>query len=121
MDRFFSFLSRDKSVFSLKNRSRTGKTDDFSSPASELFKLHIDYSLYFISHAFDTLRGKPVQVTSQNLNVEFCLRVSLKFKTRIFGVLKLTLSLLEFLVKTDVILTIPMVECTFPFVATLIL
>ena len=33
MDRFFSFLSRNKSVFSLKNRSRTGKTDDFSSPA----------------------------------------------------------------------------------------
>ena len=33
MDRFFSFLSRNKSVFSFKNRSRTGKTDDFSSPA----------------------------------------------------------------------------------------
>ena len=33
MDRFFTFLSRNKSVFSLKNRSRTGITDDFSSPA----------------------------------------------------------------------------------------
>ena len=32
MDRFFRFLSRNKSVFSLKNRSRTSKTDDFSSP-----------------------------------------------------------------------------------------
>ena len=32
MDRFFSFLFRNKSVFSFKNRSRTGKTDDFSSP-----------------------------------------------------------------------------------------
>ena len=32
MDRFFSFLSRNKSVFSFKNRSRTGKTDNFSSP-----------------------------------------------------------------------------------------
>ena len=30
----FSFLSRNKSVFSFKNRSRTGKTDDFSSPAA---------------------------------------------------------------------------------------
>ena len=36
MDRFFSFLSRNKSVFSFKNRSRTGKTDDFSSPAAEV-------------------------------------------------------------------------------------
>ena len=32
MDQFFSFLSRNKSVFSFKNRSRTGKTYDFSSP-----------------------------------------------------------------------------------------
>ena len=32
MDRLFSFLLRNKSVFSFKNRSRTGKTDDFSSP-----------------------------------------------------------------------------------------
>ena len=32
MDRFFTFLSRNKSVFSFKNRSRTDKTDDFSSP-----------------------------------------------------------------------------------------
>ena len=37
MDRFFSFLSRNKSVFSFKNRSRTGKTDDFSSPDAEAF------------------------------------------------------------------------------------
>ena len=36
MDRFFSFLSRNKSVFSFKNRSRTGKTDDFSSPGSHV-------------------------------------------------------------------------------------
>ena len=35
MDRFFSFLSRNKSVFSFKNRSRSGKTDVFSSPAIE--------------------------------------------------------------------------------------
>ena len=35
MDRFFSFLSRNKSVSSFKNRSRTGKTDDFSSPGAE--------------------------------------------------------------------------------------
>ena len=33
MDRFFCFLLRTKSVLRLKNRSRTGKTDDFSSPA----------------------------------------------------------------------------------------
>ena len=32
MDRFFCFLLRTKSVLRLKNRSRTGKTDDFSSP-----------------------------------------------------------------------------------------
>ena len=32
MDRLFSFLLRNKSDFSFKNRSRTGKTDDFSSP-----------------------------------------------------------------------------------------
>ena len=32
MDRFFSLLSRNKSVFSIKNWSRTGKTDNFSSP-----------------------------------------------------------------------------------------
>ena len=37
MDRFFSFLSRNKSVFSLKNPSRTGKTDDFCSPVLKLF------------------------------------------------------------------------------------
>ena len=36
MDRFFSFLSRNKSVFNFKNRSRTGKTDDFSSPATDV-------------------------------------------------------------------------------------
>ena len=36
MDRFFSFLSRNKSVFSFKNRSKTGKTDDFSSPAVDV-------------------------------------------------------------------------------------
>ena len=35
MDRFFSFLSRNKSVFSFKNRSRTSKTDDFSSPVCD--------------------------------------------------------------------------------------
>ena len=35
MDRFFCFLLRTKSVLRLKNRSRTGKTDDFSSPAPE--------------------------------------------------------------------------------------
>ena len=33
MDRFFCFLLRTKSVLRLKNGSRTGKTDDFSSPA----------------------------------------------------------------------------------------
>ena len=32
MDRFFYFLLRTKSVLRLKNRSRTGKTDDFSGP-----------------------------------------------------------------------------------------
>ena len=32
MDRFFLFLLRTKSVLRLKNLSRTGKTDDFSSP-----------------------------------------------------------------------------------------
>ena len=32
MDRFFCFLLRTKSVLRLKNRSRTDKTDDFSSP-----------------------------------------------------------------------------------------
>ena len=32
MDRFFCFLLRTKSVLRLKNRSRTGKTDNFSSP-----------------------------------------------------------------------------------------
>ena len=32
MDTFFSFLSRNKSFFSFKNRSRTSKTDNFSSP-----------------------------------------------------------------------------------------
>ena len=34
MDQFFCFLLRTKSVLRLKNRSRTGKTDDFSSPAT---------------------------------------------------------------------------------------
>ena len=36
MDRFFSFLSRNKSVLSFKSRSRTGKTEDFSSPEPEI-------------------------------------------------------------------------------------
>ena len=36
MDRFFCFLLRTKSVLRLKNRSRTGKTDDFSSPACNI-------------------------------------------------------------------------------------
>ena len=35
MDRFFRVLARNKSVFSFKNRSRTGKTDDFSSRVCE--------------------------------------------------------------------------------------
>ena len=35
MDLFFSFLSSNKSVFSFKNRYRTGKTDDFSSPGAK--------------------------------------------------------------------------------------
>ena len=35
MDRFFCFLLRTKSVLRLKNRSRTGKTDDFSSPGAQ--------------------------------------------------------------------------------------
>ena len=41
MDRFFSFLSRNKSVFSFKNRSRTGKTDDFSSPGTNIIRKKI--------------------------------------------------------------------------------
>ena len=41
MDRFFSFLSRNKSVFSFKNRFRTGKTDDFSSPDIYIFTSYI--------------------------------------------------------------------------------
>ena len=36
MDRFYTFLTRNKSVFSFKNRSRTGKTDDFSSPDPDM-------------------------------------------------------------------------------------
>ena len=36
MDRFFSFLSRNKSVFSFKNRARTGQTDNFSSPDGDV-------------------------------------------------------------------------------------
>ena len=46
MDRFFSFLSRNKSVFSFKNRSGTGKTGDFSSPGCDpsLGLSHLDSS-----------------------------------------------------------------------------
>ena len=35
MDRLFCFLLKTKSVLRLKNRSRTGKTDNFSSPAQD--------------------------------------------------------------------------------------
>ena len=35
MDQFCSFLSRNKSVLSIKIGSRTGKTNDFSSPGCD--------------------------------------------------------------------------------------
>ena len=60
MDRFFSFLSRNKSVFSFKNRSRTGKTEDFSSPGSchtydnFVSKPRIFFAPNTTNHVFDT-------------------------------------------------------------------
>ena len=42
MDRFFCFLLRTKSVLRLKNRSRTGKTDDFSSPVGNIININKD-------------------------------------------------------------------------------
>ena len=50
MDRFFSFLLRNKSVFSLKNRSRTGKTDDFSNPGTHTLLSEFDNR--WVSHDF---------------------------------------------------------------------
>ena len=49
MDRFFCFLLRTKSVLRLKNRSRTGKTDDFSSPAVHGYVL---FKGYHLAHFF---------------------------------------------------------------------
>ena len=47
---FFSFLSRNKSVFSFKNRSRTCKTDDFSSPGvNSLGHFHLIDALWSLS------------------------------------------------------------------------
>ena len=47
MDRFFCFLLRTKSVLRLKNRSRTGKTDDFSSPGVRVPVTHFTHTRSF--------------------------------------------------------------------------
>ena len=47
MDRFFSLLSRIKSVLNFKIRSRTGKTKDFSSPAAEVYFLDKTNTLFW--------------------------------------------------------------------------
>ena len=64
MDRFFCFLLRTKSVLRLKNRSRTGKTDDFSSPGSGA-GISLDLEHFKLLHMFK----KELKFIRKNLTI----------------------------------------------------